>query len=241
MRFLEIVVKRGKMIKAILFDLDNTLIDFMTMKSKCCEAAVDAMIAAGLDVKRKKAMKVLFGLYKEYGIEHKEIFQKLLAKLKGRINYRIMAHGIFDYRKLKESYLAPYPNVVSTLMILKRKYKLAIISDAPRLNAWLRLVTMDIDKFFDVVVTSADVRKKKTHAAPFKAVLRLLKVRPEEALMVGDRIERDIKTAKMLGIKTCYARYGERYLSKKPVERGKSRADFEINDIKDLLNVKILK
>jgi len=229
------------MIKAILFDLDNTLIDFMTMKRKCCEAAVDAMIAAGLDVKRKTAMKVLFGLYKEYGIEHKEIFQKLLIKLKGRINYRVMAHGIVAYRKLKESYLAPYPGAVSILMILKRKYKLAIISDAPAINAWLRLVTMDIDKFFDVVITSADVRKNKTHAAGFKAALRMLKVKPEEALMIGDRIQRDIKTAKKLGIKTCYARYGERCLGKKPAKKGESGADFEINDIRDLLNLKILR
>ncbi|MCX8193742.1 MAG: hypothetical protein N3G19_00010 [Candidatus Pacearchaeota archaeon] len=41
--------------KAILFDLDNTLIDFMTMKHKCCEAAIDAMIAAGLKIKKEKA------------------------------------------------------------------------------------------------------------------------------------------------------------------------------------------
>ena len=45
-----------KMIKAILFDLDNTLIDFMTMKRKCCEAAIDSMIASGLDMKREKAL-----------------------------------------------------------------------------------------------------------------------------------------------------------------------------------------
>ena len=43
------------MIKAVFFDIDNTLIDFMTMKHKSCEAAINAMIAAGLKVERKKA------------------------------------------------------------------------------------------------------------------------------------------------------------------------------------------
>ena len=42
-------------IRAVLFDLDNTLIDFMTMKRKSCEAAVDAMISAGLRMPKRRA------------------------------------------------------------------------------------------------------------------------------------------------------------------------------------------
>ena len=38
------------MIKAVLFDLDNTLIDFMRMKRLSCEVAMDAMIKAGLKI-----------------------------------------------------------------------------------------------------------------------------------------------------------------------------------------------
>jgi len=225
------------MIKAIFFDLDNTLIDFLTMKHKCCEAAIDAMIKAGLNMKRKKALKVLVEIHSKYGIEHKQIFQKFLKKTKRKVDYKIVAHGVVAYRKLKESYLAPYPHVIPTLIQLKKKYKLGIISDAPRMRAWLRLVTMNIDRFFDVVITAADVRKKKMYAAPFKAALKQLKVKPEEAIMVGDRIERDIKPAKALGIKTCYARYGAKYEKIKPVPKGKSGADFEIDNSKDLLKL----
>ncbi len=217
-------------IKAILFDLDNTLIDFMKMKQKSCEAAVDAMVAVGLKSSKKKALKELFKLYDKHGIEYKNIFEKLLKKLNGKVDYRIVAHGIIAYRKLRESYMAPYSGTTSVLIELKKKYKLAIISDAPRQNAWFRLVALNIDDFFDVVITAGDVRKQKTHAAPFRTALRKLKIKPGEALMVGDRIKRDIQVPKKLGIKTCYARYGV----KTPVFRGKSRADFEINDIKEL-------
>ena len=66
------------MIKAVIFDLDNTLIDFMTMKKLSCDAAVSAMIGAGLNVNKSKAMKELFNLYDKYGLEEKTIFQKLL-------------------------------------------------------------------------------------------------------------------------------------------------------------------
>ena len=36
------------MIKAIIFDLDNTLVDFMDFKSRAVDAAIDAMIDAGM-------------------------------------------------------------------------------------------------------------------------------------------------------------------------------------------------
>jgi len=222
------------MIKAVFFDLDNTLIDFMAMKHRSCEAAIDAMRKAGLKFEKKKALKILFELYDKYGIEHKEIFQKFLKKIKGKIDYRLVAHGIVAYRKAKERCLVPYPHATPTLTKLKKKYKLAIISDAPRLGAWLRLAAMNIDSFFDIIITAADVRKKKTSMAPFRAALKALKLKPEEALMVGDRIERDIRPAKALGIKTCYARYG----ATKSIPKGKSGADFEIEDISELVGLR---
>ncbi len=221
------------MIKAILFDIDNTLIDFMRMKKKSCEAAVEAMISAGLDMKKEEVIETLYELYDKHGMEYQKIFQKLLNKLKGKVDYRILAHGIIAYRQVRESYLIPYSGTIPVLMSLKKKYKLGIISDAPSMKAWIRLIAMKMDGFFDVVVTKGDVKKQKTHPVPFNSALKQLNMKPEEVLMVGDRIERDILTPKKLGIKTCFARYGV----ENPPEPGKSGADFEINDIGELLRV----
>ena len=74
------------MIKAILFDIDNTLIDFMRMKKKSCEAAVEAMISAGLDMKKEEVIETLYELYDKHGMEYQKIFQKLLNKLKGKVD-----------------------------------------------------------------------------------------------------------------------------------------------------------
>lgn len=219
--------------KAILFDIDNTLIDFMKMKRKSCEAAVDAMIGAGLEIEREEALKTLYILYDKYGIEYQKIFEKFTRHLTGKIDYRIISYGIIAYRKMRESYLIPYPNVIPTLIQLKTHYKLAIVSDAPVLEAWMRLVGTRLDNFFDVVITKRDTRRQKTHVAPFNATLKILGVKAEEAIMVGDRILRDVNTAKKLGIITCYARYGD----ENPPEKGKSGADFELLDIKDLLDI----
>jgi len=221
------------MIKAILFDIDNTLIDFMHMKKKSCEAAVEAMISAGLDMKKEEVMKEIYEIYDKYGMEYQKIFQKLLKKLKGKVDYRIVASGIIAYRKVRETYLVPYAGVIPVLTALKKKYKLGIISDAPSMQAWMRLITMKIDGFFDVVVTKGDVKKQKIYPIPFNSALRQLNMKPEEVLMVGDRIERDITTPKKIGMKTCFAKYGV----ENPPAKGKSGADFEIDDIGELVGI----
>ncbi len=217
------------MIKAILFDLDNTLIDFMKMKRQASEAAIDAMIAAGVQLDKEEARKILFELYDQHGIEHQHIFDEFLKRVNKKIDYKILAAGIVAYRKAKIVLAEPYPGVVPTLLKLKQRgLKMAIVSDAPILQAWTRLTEMKIQDFFDAVVTFDDTGERKPSALPFKKALEQLGIAPEEVLHVGDWPERDIAGAKALGIKTAFAKYGA-------VKPETVKADFELNRIEDLL------
>jgi len=221
-------------LKAILFDVDNTLIDFMKMKRECCKAAIKAMISAGLKMSEKNALKLLYELYEIHGLESQRIFQKFTKKIYGKENYKLISYGAIAYRKMRENYLVPYPKVIPTLIDLKRQgYKLAIVSDAPIMEAWMRLASLKLDEFFDVIITKADARKQKTFPAPFKVALRRLNIQPREAIMIGDRISRDVNTAKKLGLHTIYARYGD----ENPPKKGASGAEFEINDISEISGI----
>lgn len=224
------------MIKAILFDLDGTLIDFFGMKKKCCEAAINSMIKAGLRINKAEALSILFDLFRKYGAEYHHIFQRFLAVVKRKIDYRIVAHGMVAYRKARAVYLKPYAGVIPVLKKLKPKFKLGIVSDALRIKAWYRLVAMGIADFFDVIVCFEDTKQLKPGKLPFTKALGMLKAKPSEVLMIGDSIKRDIAGAKKLGMLTCFAKYGALNIVEHITKR-KSHADFEINDIRELLSV----
>lgn len=226
------------MIKAILFDLDNTLVDFYKMKEDAVNAAVMAMVDAGLKLPFDDARKEIYEIYREEGIEFQEVFDRFLKKVLGEIDYKILAAGIVAYRKAREAALVLYPHVNLTLMnLMKRGYKLAVLSDAPRKQAWLRLCYLNLHHIFDRVITFEDTGVRKPNPAPFKLALKLLEVKPEETVMVGDWPERDMIGASSLGIKTVYARYGDTHAR---FDGGSSeefkRVDFIAEDVSEILD-----
>ncbi|MFO7650332.1 MAG: HAD-IA family hydrolase, partial [bacterium] len=185
------------MIRAVVFDVDNTLVDFMKFKGASIDSAIHAMIDAGLDLTVAQARAKIDEIYRRKGIEYQQVFDDFLNETLGYIDYRILANGIIAYRRAREGVLVSYPHVNMALLKLARMgLKLAVVSDAPRLQAWMRLAQLGVDGFFDVVVTFDDTGKRKPAPEPFQRALELLEVEPPEAIMVGDWAERDMVGAK---------------------------------------------
>lgn len=220
------------MIKAVIFDLDNTLVDFMRMKTEAVRAAVDAMVDAGLDLSLEDTYSSIMLIYKSEGIEYQEVFDHFLKDHYGQIDHKILAAAVVAYRKAREAKLVLYPHVTSTLTRLaKQGIQLAVLTDAPPKQAWLRLCYLNLHHLFDTVITFADTGELKPSPKPFRLVLKTLNVKESEALMVGDWPERDLAGARNVGIKSVFARYGD------PRRVKESGADYEIDDIKEILAV----
>ncbi len=220
------------MIRAVIFDLDNTLTDFMKMKESAIQASIDGMIDAGLKLPREQVRAKIDAIYQEQGLEYQRVFDALLESELGRIDPKILASGVVAYRRARESALVLYPHVHMTLLGLsKRGLKLGVVSDAPEPQVWLRLCSLSLQHLFDAVVTFDDTRERKPSPAPFREILKRLGVEAREGLMVGDWAERDVVGARQLGMKTVFARYGDTFGTQE------SGADFEIDDILKLLDV----
>ncbi|MGC8812065.1 MAG: TIGR02253 family HAD-type hydrolase [Candidatus Aenigmatarchaeota archaeon] len=217
-------------IKGIIFDLDNTLIDFIKMKKEACKAAVKAMIKKGLKLPFRQAYKKLMETYFRVGIESDRAFEKFLEE-QGFKNEKILAAGINAYLEKKKRFLKPYPRVKQTLKKLKELgLKLVIVTDAPKVKAYQRIISLGIDDYFDFVIGKEDTGKEKASVEPLKLATEKLSLKPGEILLVGDSIERDIEPAKKLGMKTVLAKYGQE-------RKEKGKADFEIERIEDLLKL----
>ena len=220
------------MIKAVIFDLDNTLLDFMKMKEYAVKAAIAGMIEAGLDIDPDESYKTIIGIYEKEGWENQQVFNKFLNKTIGEVNNKYLAAGIVAYRRAREANLLLYPNVNHTLVeLIKMSVKLAVVSDAPSREAWMRIYYLNLHHHFDVVLTFDDTNVRKPSPIPFEMALSQLNIDPEEALMVGDWPERDVVGANKLGIRTIFARYGDSFGT---VDSG---ADWDINDVYEIVSI----
>ena len=126
----------------------------------------------------------------------------------------------------------PFADAAETLGMLKeRGYHLGIIANqnmgvAQRLEAWGLL------RYFEVVASSAELGVAKPDRLIFKNALALAGCQSWDAVMVGDRLDNDIRPAKALGMKTVWIRKG---LAKyQPVE---NTADWVIDNLADLKEI----
>jgi HAD superfamily hydrolase (TIGR02253 family) len=224
--------KPNRVIRAIVFDLDNTLTDFMRMKEAAINAAIDGMIDAGFRLSRTELRERVDSIYREQGLEFQRVFDELLEREFGEVDPKILASGIVAYRRARESTLVLYPHAHMTLLeLLKRGIRLGVVSDAPRLQVWMRLCALGLQHVFDAVVTFEDTGERKPAPAPFREVLRQLAVDPVEAMMIGDWAERDVVGAKSLGMMTVFARYGDTFDTKV------SGADYDVDDVLELVGI----
>ena len=220
------------MIKAIIFDLDNTLLDFMKMKQFAVKAAITAMNEAGLNMDEDQAYKDIFKLYESKGWENQQVFDDFLMQNFGKVSNKILAAGIVSYRRAREATLLVYPNVNKTLIeLIKMGIQLAVVSDAPSREAWMRLYYLNLHHVFDPVLTYDDSGAHKPSPKPFEMALDILNVNSDEALMIGDWPDRDVVGASQIGMKTIFARYGDTFGT---VDSG---ADWDVNDIYEVVSI----
>ncbi|MGD6852060.1 MAG: HAD family hydrolase [Candidatus Bathyarchaeia archaeon] len=97
------------------------------------------------------------------------------------------------------------PHIEEALKGLYGKYKLGVVSNFAIPECVLKLLKSGgIDHFFDLVVVSGAVNKRKPAAEIFQRALAMLGVSAAETVFVGDTMDADIEGAKAVGMRAVY-------------------------------------
>ncbi|MDI9609161.1 MAG: HAD-IA family hydrolase [Candidatus Verstraetearchaeota archaeon] len=190
-------------IKAVLFDMDNTLMDFVYAQVGACRA-VAALLGRGNGLDLLDLFIRSHGEYESYSV-----IADYMASI-GAYGFDLYFECCEVYDRTKLDLIRPYEGVEPMLRSLRNMgVKTALVTNARRVNTAIRLERTRLREYFDVVVTADDTERVKPDPRHLEVALSLLKVGPEEALFVGDSIQRDVKAAKRIGIKAAYAHYGD--------------------------------
>lgn len=216
-------------IKGIIFDMDNTLFDFVKAKMIACTGVVQHMNTG--------SPEELFSYFRrdKYGFESLENISDYLNE------YNLFSNELFRkccdiYEREKVENIELYPEVRSTIFKLKSMgFLLGVLTDATMDNTVLRIKKVGLYNCFNSLFTYDITGEKKPSYVPFYYALNSMGLQPHETLFVGDSLRRDVMPSKQIGIVTAYARYGDMNSARDRVQT--EEPDFVLNNFKDVIDI----
>lgn len=189
------------MIKAIFFDIDDTLYDTSGFAKLARKAALNVMIDAGLPLKNEEAYILLREIIDEYGSNYDKHFNVLTKRVFGEEKPLLIALGMITYHNVKFALLRLFPQTTRTLIYLKKQgYNLGVISNGITIKQWEKLIRLDLHHFFDHVITSEEAGVEKPDKQIFEVALENMGSKAEESVMIGNKFSEDIMGALNSGI-----------------------------------------
>jgi putative hydrolase of the HAD superfamily len=212
------------MIKAVLFDLDGTLLDR--------DASLALFIEGQYERLRPHLGHVPKGQYTERFIEldargycwKDRVYQQLLREFAiESISWEIL---LDDYVSRFQDHCVPFPGLEEMLAELKkRSFRLGIITNGPGGLQLDSIRSLGVGSYFDVVLVSGIEGVSKPDPRIFNKALGALGVRPQEAVYVGDHPANDIEAAKAVGMVSVW---------KRDPQYDAASADYVIEDLDEL-------
>ncbi len=214
------MIRRNKRIQAILFDLDDTLIDWSEQNENYLEFTrphldniYDYLSERDHDLPDRP---VFYDRYLEVLVKEWQTAKKTWSGVNFEAALNSFLNGLdldcrqIDFDQVMRVYdMKPVPGVTlfqdthSVLETLRNKdYKIGLITNS-MMPMWMRDVELEaygILDFFDVRLTSGDVGYMKPHPEIYQQALDILGIQPQRALFVGDRPANDIAGANAVGL-----------------------------------------
>ena len=202
---------------AVLFDLDNTLYEYAPCHHAGLEAGYEALNAHTPTTRkgflethasvRSSLAQQLQGQAASH--ERSLFFKRLVEECLATKPLEASAIGsrpelaLLLYDAYWSAFLAamqPAPGAHELLASLAQNHQLALISNHTNLIQLKKVVALDLQQYFQVILTSEEAGVEKPDRAIFDIALRSLGVPAPQALMVGDDLESDYQGARAAGL-----------------------------------------
>lgn len=230
-------------IKAVLFDLDGTLIDssrgFVAAHRAVSSRLFNYLKGLGTKIQETEIYSKLKEVDDRMNLErkyHRDLWWPLLLKelnVKMGLPFKVIGELTLLYWDGFEKGAEPYQDAEPILKYLKGKgYGLGLITDTDGVKGIKqgRLARLEIVKYFDVVVISGeDTPRTKPDPEAFHLAARKLMLKPSECVFVGDKPFTDIRGGKAAGMRTVLLKWRDWRMDDRP--------DFTIKSLAELRDI----
>ena len=226
------------MIKAVFFDIDDTLYDTSGFAKLARRAALNVMVDAGLPLSTDEAYKILREIIDEYGSNYDKHFNVLTKRIYGEEKPLLIALGMITYHNVKFALLRLFPQTTSTLIYLKKQgYDLGVISNGITIKQWEKLIRLDLHHFFDHVITSKEAGAEKPDKHIFECALEKMGYDAEKCVMIGNKFSEDILGAVNVGMSAILVNSELKESEKEYIKEKDIKINVlsHIGEIKDIL------
>lgn len=226
------------MIKAVVFDLDDTLIsekEYIRSGFKVVSKKIAIDNKLNEDIVFNKALEL-------FEISSKEVFNRILDEFEIKYSKEYILELIKCYREHKPN-IEFFEDVIPTINKLKKAgYKLGIITDGYKETQLAKLEALNCRNLFDEIIITDELGREfwKPHEKPYKMMAKKLDINLNEMIYIGDNVNKDFVTANKLGVITVYIdRKNAIYKDQTYKEGNKNMlAKFNIKKLRDIISNK---
>ena len=218
-----------KGIKAVLFDLDNTILDRSKTFRNFAASFVRTWCVRVEETDR--LIDRIIELDQDGYKEKTELFGELLEELPWK--ERPGLDELMDYYRVhyvRNAMLAD--RAMEVLRQLKTKYRIGLITNGRTDIQYGKIDRLEIRDLFECILVSEEAGVKKPDPRIFEMAVERLKVRPEECVYIGDHPRNDIEGAAKAGMRTVWIKVNQPWIPELTV-----RPDHEIGRLAELLGV----
>ncbi len=226
------------MIKAVFFDIDDTLYDTSGFAKLARKAALNVMIDAGLPLSPDEAYALLREIIKEKGSNYDRHLNVLTKRVFGEEKPLLIALGMITYHNVKFALLRLFPETMSTLIHLKAQgYHLGVISNGITIKQYEKLVRLGLHHFFHSVITSQEAGVEKPDIAIFELAMKTMGCKAENSVMIGNSFNDDVLGAINAGMSAVFLTHGLKDSEKAIIEERNLKLNIisNIGQIKDIM------